>query len=41
MNIIAHHKPFLTTYYTPAGTEAACSIADVKPEELPGWRPSG
>ncbi len=39
VNIIAHHKPFLTTYYTLLAREAAYRIADVKPDELPGWRP--
>jgi len=38
-NIIAHHKPALAPYYTMLAREAASRIADVQPEELPGWRP--
>jgi radical SAM superfamily enzyme YgiQ (UPF0313 family) len=38
-NIIAHHKPALTPYYTMLARDAASRIGDVKPEELPEWRP--
>ncbi|MEN1760516.1 radical SAM protein [Anoxynatronum sibiricum] len=39
VNMIAHHKPTMTAYYTMLAREAASRIADVKPEELPNWRP--
>jgi len=39
MNIIAHHKPSLTAYYTMLARGAATRVTDVPPEELPGWRP--
>ncbi len=38
-NIIAHHKPAMTPYYTMLAREAASRIGDVQPEELPRWRP--
>ncbi|SMC90200.1 B12-binding domain-containing radical SAM protein [Sporomusa malonica] len=38
-NIIAHHKPTLTAYYTMLAREAACRIVDVDAAELPNWRP--
>jgi len=39
INIIAHHKPTLTAYYTLLAREAASRIVDVDAEELPNWRP--
>ncbi|KNZ41880.1 B12-binding domain-containing radical SAM protein [Acetobacterium bakii] len=38
-NIITHHKPTLTAYYTMLARAAASRIVDVDPVELPSWRP--
>lgn len=39
INIISHHKPTLTAYYTMLAREAASRIVDVDRQELPHWRP--
>ncbi|WP_186843717.1 B12-binding domain-containing radical SAM protein [Acetobacterium tundrae] len=39
INIISHHKPTLTAYYTMLARESASRIIDVDPAELSNWRP--
>lgn len=39
INIISHHKPTLTAYYTMLARASASRVIDVKPEQLPDWRP--
>jgi radical SAM superfamily enzyme YgiQ (UPF0313 family) len=39
INIISHHKPTLTAYYTMLARESASRVIDVDPAELPNWRP--
>ncbi|MDD3169515.1 MAG: hypothetical protein PHC91_08680, partial [Eubacteriales bacterium] len=38
-NIISHHKPTITAYYTILAREAASRVTDVDPAKLPEWRP--
>ncbi|ATW23939.1 B12-binding domain-containing radical SAM protein [Candidatus Formimonas warabiya] len=39
INIIAHHKPTLSAYYTMLAREAASRVVDVDRPALPAWRP--
>jgi radical SAM superfamily enzyme YgiQ (UPF0313 family) len=39
INIISHHRPTLTAYYTMLARESASRVTDVDPAELPNWRP--
>ena len=39
INIISHHKPTLTAYYTMLARESASRVIDVDPAELLNWRP--
>lgn len=39
INIISHHKPTLTAYYTMLARASASRVIDVEPDQLPNWRP--